>query len=874
MVRVPRVPERVTIDDESISNDSSRYRPVTLRLKKDGNPSLVKRMKHVESNVSAMEKVSSQCHSSKLGHKIILHRSGGSLLDPSHQGRVVQGKKFGVSYHAGTHRKRGKVGVQLLACEEAALALMKLANDSWGSPYSNRGHRSANWMTGGVMIDQLNDKIPYGKYPQVAGCKARRFERFQQPKVEDMEEDNGSLRKKKRKLGNSFSLLQSKYMNDDVGEQGKSNETYKMLEGAELINKLQNKDKQPVEACQRNACNTVGNSLLGSGRVPKKQRKKKADVSYMGWVVKSDRCHFKSRGVINESPICALKKQGFKKEKTDAGSSASLIPDSFFSESGAKVCAAPETKPLKKLELSPMSSTFHKGFSFSIIHFLSAIRTAMVTLDAEDDTIAFSKHLEKDNRNIGQTGKNNLPSLTINEIVERVRTSPGDPCILEAREPLEDLVRGALEIFSSKLGPPGAKGWQALALYSKSRKSWSWIGPVSFNPNEAIKEKASAESWGIRCRTLLKLVDSFSNWLRSFYQTLQQIGSLPAPPAISMQRTPNLEERLRVVRPRKCIATISPCSKEVRAYFQKEEALRYSVPERAFSYTALDGRKSTVAPLRRSSGKPSSKVRGHYMLRDDRPPHVTVLCLVRDAAARLPARMGTRADVCILVRDSQYMVEGISDEQLNQVVSHGLDRLHYETDPCVQFNGVTKLWVYLHGEREEDDFSADGTDFLQTDSNHLDVGQHFGNDFVCSNSTAGLSNVFDEMLDYDVENSNSIITHRDLHKESVLSNAVSLCGSARDIHGGAQYHCLAIRSGYVANVYVGSSLISLYSKCGEMVGAYKVFQELPVRNVVSWTAIIAAFAQEWQIEMYCLVDHMKSLGYEPEMQQEVVDAAP
>ncbi|KAJ0028685.1 hypothetical protein Pint_35525 [Pistacia integerrima] len=654
MVRVPRLPERVTIDDESISNDSSRYRPVTLKLKKDGNPSLVKRMKHVESNVSAMEKVSSQCHSSKLGHKIIFRRSGGSLLDPSHQGQVVQGKKFGVSYHAGTHRKRGKVGVQLLTCEEAALALMKLANDSWGSPsYSNRGHRSANWMTGGVMIDRLNDKIPYGKYPQVAGCKARRSERFQQPTVEHMEEDNGSLRKKKRKLGNSFSLLQSKYMNDDVGEQGKSNETYKMLEGTELINKLQNKDKQPVETCQRNACNTVGNSLLGSGRVPKKQRKKKADVSYMGWVVKSDRCHFNSRGVINEPPICALKKQGFKKEKTDAGSSASLIPDSFFSKSGAK---------------------------------------------------HFSKHLEKDNRNIGQTGKNNLPSLTINEIVERVRTSPGDPCILEAREPLEDLVRGALNIFSSKLGPPAAKGWQALALYSKSRKIWSWIGPVSFNPNEAIKEQASAESWGIPCRTLLKLVDSFSNWLRSFYQTLQQIGSFPAPPVISMQTTPNLEERLRGVRPRKCIATISPCSKEVRAYFQKEEALRYSVPERAFSYTALDGRKSTVAPLRRSSGKPSSKVRGHYMLRDDRPPHVTVLCLVRDAAARLPARMGTRADVCILVRDSQYMVEGISDEQLNQVVSHGLDRLHYETDPCVQFNGVTKLWVYLHGEREEDDF--------------------------------------------------------------------------------------------------------------------------------------------------------------------------
>ncbi|XP_044463707.1 pentatricopeptide repeat-containing protein At2g37320 [Mangifera indica] len=133
-------------------------------------------------------------------------------------------------------------------------------------------------------------------------------------------------------------------------------------------------------------------------------------------------------------------------------------------------------------------------------------------------------------------------------------------------------------------------------------------------------------------------------------------------------------------------------------------------------------------------------------------------------------------------------------------------------------------------------------DLLQTDSNQLDVG---------------LSNVFDEMLKYDVEKSKSITSHRDLQGDGlkigagVLSNGVSLCGSARDIHGGAQYHCLAIKSGFVANVYVGSSLISFYGKCGEMVDAYKLFQEMPVRNVVSWTAIIAAFAQEWHVEM-CL----------------------
>ncbi|KAL2960769.1 hypothetical protein AAZX31_17G055900 [Glycine max] len=84
-----------------------------------------------------------------------------------------------------------------------------------------------------------------------------------------------------------------------------------------------------------------------------------------------------------------------------------------------------------------------------------------------------------------------------------------------------------------------------------------------------------------------------------------------------------------------------------------------------------------------------------------------------------------------------------------------------------------------------------------------------------------------------------------------LSQAVSSCGSKRDLWGGIQYHCLAITTGFVASVYVGSSLISLYSRCAFLGDACRVFEEMPVRNVVSWTAIIAGFAQEWHVDM-CL----------------------
>ncbi|KAL4587619.1 hypothetical protein LXL04_000491 [Taraxacum kok-saghyz] len=370
-----------------------------------------------------------------------------------------------------------------------------------------------------------------------------------------------------------------------------------------------------------------------------------------------------------------------------------------------------------------ITPTVHTGFSFSIIHLLSAVRMAMVSLLPEDsmdvgknpngeetkqETVNGDQNLTT---NSDSSVNPNLPSLTVKDIVNRVRSNPGDPCILETQEPLQDLVRGVLKIFSSKTAPLGAKGWKSLVLYKKSIKSWSWVGPVSqtSSDHEIVEEVTSPDSWGLPHKMLVKLVDSFANWLKSGQETLQQIGSLPAPPLTLMQLNLDEKERFRDLRAQKSLNTINPSSEEVRGYFRKEEVLRYLIPDRAFAYTAVDGKKSTVAPSRKGAGKPTSKARDHFMLKRDRPPHVTILCLVRDAAARLPGSIGTRADVCTLIRDSQYIVEDVSDAQVNQVVSGALDRLHYERDPCVQFDGERKLWVYLHREREEEDFEDDGT---------------------------------------------------------------------------------------------------------------------------------------------------------------------
>nr|XP_017251356.1 PREDICTED: uncharacterized protein LOC108221994 isoform X1 [Daucus carota subsp. sativus] len=392
-----------------------------------------------------------------------------------------------------------------------------------------------------------------------------------------------------------------------------------------------------------------------------------------------------------------------------------------------------ESKSVKK-QFTLITPTVDAEFSFSIIHLLSAVRMAMTTI-LPDDPVDMGKHngnnngvlkdddeeskqegiggelshLNRDIMNTERTTELNLPSLTVQDIVNRVKSNPGDPCILETQEPLQDLVRGVLKLLSSKSPPLGAKGWKAVLKYEKSTKSWSWIGPRSPSDQETIEEVTSPEAWGLPRKMLVKLVDSFANWLKSSQETLRLIGSLPAPPLTLMQLNIDEKERFKDLRAQKSLNTISQSCDEVRSYFRKEEVLRYAIPDRAFCYTAADGKKSFVAPLRKCGGKLTSKAREHFLLKQDRPPHVTILCLVRDAAARLPGSIGTRADVCTLIRDSQYVVEEVSDAQVNQVVSGALDRLHYERDPCVQFDGERKLWMYLHRDREEEDFEDDGT---------------------------------------------------------------------------------------------------------------------------------------------------------------------
>jgi len=161
-------------------------------------------------------------------------------------------------------------------------------------------------------------------------------------------------------------------------------------------------------------------------------------------------------------------------------------------------------------------------------------------------------------------------------------------------------------------------------------------------------------------------------------------------------------DRFKNVKKNKIQITIKSRTKEEIQSFRDQEKERYKNPQKPWEYTLSNGNVAIVAPLISSPKPITSKPRDHELLKLERPPYITLLALVRDAAARLEDGVGTRLDICDLLKDSQYINENISESKINNIVSGALDRLHYQKDPCVKYDSHHKLWIYLHRNRSLD----------------------------------------------------------------------------------------------------------------------------------------------------------------------------
>ncbi|XP_062192344.1 pentatricopeptide repeat-containing protein At2g29760, chloroplastic-like isoform X2 [Phragmites australis] len=76
-----------------------------------------------------------------------------------------------------------------------------------------------------------------------------------------------------------------------------------------------------------------------------------------------------------------------------------------------------------------------------------------------------------------------------------------------------------------------------------------------------------------------------------------------------------------------------------------------------------------------------------------------------------------------------------------------------------------------------------------------------------------------------------------------LLNALVACARTASMKSGRLCHALVVVYGVGINCYMGSSLISMYAKCGLVEDARKVFDGMHERNVVCWTSMISGYTQ-------------------------------
>ncbi|OMO85746.1 hypothetical protein CCACVL1_10022 [Corchorus capsularis] len=110
---------------------------------------------------------------------------------------------------------------------------------------------------------------------------------------------------------------------------------------------------------------------------------------------------------------------------------------------------------------------------------------------------------------------------------------------------------------------------------------------------------------------------------------------------------------------------------------------------------------------------------------------------------------------------------------------------------------------------------------------------------------------------------------RVMKRRHIIANKLTVvsilraCGLVGDLLMGKEVHARVVKNGIQTNMYVGSTLVWFYCKCGEYNIASKVLQQMPLRDVVSWTAMISGCAS--------LGHEMEALNYLKEMMKEGVE---
>ncbi|EEF37442.1 pentatricopeptide repeat-containing protein, putative [Ricinus communis] len=100
--------------------------------------------------------------------------------------------------------------------------------------------------------------------------------------------------------------------------------------------------------------------------------------------------------------------------------------------------------------------------------------------------------------------------------------------------------------------------------------------------------------------------------------------------------------------------------------------------------------------------------------------------------------------------------------------------------------------------------------------------------------------------------------------EVTVLAVLSACGQIGALESGRWVHSYIQNNGIEINAHVGSALIDMYSKCGNLEDARLVFERIKYKDVVVWNSMVTGYATHgFSQDALQLFNEMCGLGYQP-----------
>lgn len=144
-----------------------------------------------------------------------------------------------------------------------------------------------------------------------------------------------------------------------------------------------------------------------------------------------------------------------------------------------------------------------------------------------------------------------------------------------------------------------------------------------------------------------------------------------------------------------------------------------------------------------------------------------------------------------------------------------------------------------------------------------DAYKVFGENSLCKKLTV----CYNALIAGYVQNSdplNGVLVFREMRRMGVSVNAVTMVGLASgcchplDMSLGMSLHCLSLKGGLGNDLAVGNCLLTMYVKCESTQLARKLFDDVPIKGIITWNAMISGYAQNG------LATHVLDLYHEME----------